>query len=105
MLQLGQHFSISELFNGTAETIEGELVPFLDNKPLSINNMVIFGSDGASVMKNWSCYTAKKQAACSPCAAHRLALADAGENVHYIRHTFKPSLAELLRIVVLGWPV
>ena len=41
---------ISELPNGTAEAVEGVLVSYLEDKSLSIERMVGFGSDGASVM-------------------------------------------------------
>jgi len=77
--------------------------------------MVGFGSDGASVMTGRKTGVATRLKCKQPflitihCAAHRLALAaaDAGENVSYIRCTFKPSLSCFisLRIVMLGWLV
>lgn len=37
--------TIAELPNGTAETVEGAIVPYLEDKSLSIERMMGFGSD------------------------------------------------------------
>ena len=41
---------ISDFPNGTAEAVEGALVSYLEDKSLSIECMMGFGSDGMSVM-------------------------------------------------------
>ena len=69
---------------------------------LTINHFLLkHGSYGASVTTGRKTGVATRLKSRQPvlitihCAAHCLALTDAGENVHYIRHTFKPSLAQL----------
>ena len=42
--------TIAELQNGTAEAVKGAIVAYLDEKSLSIERMMGFESDGASVM-------------------------------------------------------
>ena len=41
---------ITDILNGTAETIEGAVLKFMSEKALQITRLCAFGSDGASVM-------------------------------------------------------
>ena len=98
-----QFLTITELPNGTAETVEKYLLRYLESKTIPLSCMVGFGSDGAAVMTGRHNGVAARLKNRQPlltsihCIAHRLALAavQSGESVKYISDTFKPTLRQL----------
>ena len=76
------HFlTISDISDGKAETIEGKLLSVCSQSGISLNKVLGFGSDGASVMTGCRSGVAVRLRGHNPeiisihCGAHRLALA------------------------------
>ena len=88
--------------NGTAETIEGTMMKFFNEKSLEVTKLCAFGSDGASVMTGRLSGIAVRLSRHSPrmiavhCVNHRLALAaaHASDSIPYLKQ-FKSLLQTL----------
>ncbi len=93
---------ITDLANGTAETIEGSILKYLSDNTLQVSKFCAFGSDGAAVMVGRSNCVAVRLRSHSPkliqvhCVNHRLALAasQASDSVPYLKQ-FKSILQTL----------
>ena len=93
---------ITDMPNGTAETIEGTMMKFLNEKSLEVTKLCAFGSDGASVMTGRLSGVAVRLTRHSPriiavhCVNHRLALAaaHASDSIPYLKQ-FKSLLQTL----------
>ena len=78
---------ITDIPNGTAETIERALLKFMSDKTLQISRLCAFGSDGTAVMTGRLSGVAVRLSHHSPrliavyCINHRLALAAAHASV------------------------
>ena len=78
-----RYFKINDLSDGSAATIEQELLSMCQQADLSMHKVVGFGSDGASVMVGRKTGVATRMKSHNPaiisvhCVAHRLALAAA----------------------------
>ena len=84
---------IGSIINGRAETIEGAILQYLDDKSLQVIKLCAFGNDGASVMTGRLTGVAVRLQGHSPkmiavhCVNHRLALAaaHASDSVPYLK--------------------
>lgn len=93
---------ITDIPNGTAETIEGAMLKFIGEKTLQISRLCAFGSDGASIMTGRLSGVAVRLMRHSPtmiavhCVNHRLALAaaHASDSIPYLQQ-FKSILQTL----------
>lgn len=84
---------ITDIPNGTAETIESEMLKYASGKSLQITRLCAFGSDGAAVMTGRVSGVAVRLRHHSPkmiavhCVNHRLALAaaHASDSIPYLQ--------------------
>eukprot|EP00731_Ephydatia_muelleri_P030129 Em0021g652a len=93
---------IGDIADGTAETIEGAIVAFMETNGLDINKLRSFGSDGCAVMVGRVSGVASRLKVRQPrlvsvhCINHRLALAaaHAADNIPYLKR-FKETVQSL----------
>ena len=93
---------IDDIADGTAETIEGAIVAFMETNGLDINKLRLFGSDGCAVMVGRVSGVASRLKVRQPCLVsvhcinHRLALAaaHAADNIPYLKR-FKETVQSL----------
>ena len=93
---------ITDIPNGTAETIEGAMLTYISDKTLQVTRLCAFGSDGAAVMTGRVSGVAVRLTRHSPkmiavhCVNHRLALAaaHASDTIPYLQQ-FKSILQSL----------
>ena len=85
--------NVTDIFDGTAETIESAILKYLDNKSFEVSKLRGFGSDGAAVMTGRHTGVATRLKARTQkmfsihCVNHRLALAaaHAADNISYLQ--------------------
>ena len=93
---------IGDIADGTAETIEGAIVAFMETNGLDINKLRSFGSDGCAVMVGRVSGVASRLKVRQPrlvsvhCINHRRALtaAHAADNISYLKR-FKETVQSL----------
>ena len=106
------YFQVTDISNGTADTIETLLLQVLREKEIDISKLCGFGSDSAAVMVGRRNGVATKLKIHSPrmvsvhCINHRLALATAhaAKSISYLKR-FKSTLQSLFyfKIVQFAW--